>query len=212
MAIKVLSVESMPFAENSYVVWRDGTSEAIVIDPGFEPDAILQELAKRNLTLVAIVNTHGHVDHIAGNGAMKEAFPAAPIIIGTGDASMLTNADLNLSGGYGFNIISPPAEQLVNDNETITLAGIEMLVREVPGHSAGHVVFYIAGERPMLLGGDVLFSGSIGRTDFPGGSLDTLLDGIRKKLWILPPETIVYPGHGGPTTIGDEKRTNPFLK
>jgi hydroxyacylglutathione hydrolase len=205
-------IESMPFAENSYLVWREGASEAFVIDPGFEPDAILKALAKRSLALAAIINTHGHVDHIAGNRAMKSAFPAAPIIIGTGDAIMLTDAAANLSAGYGLPINSPPADQLVSDGELITVAGISMIVRDLPGHSPGHVVYVIAdGERTHVLGGDVLFRGSIGRTDFPGGSLDLLLEGIRTKLWPLPENAIVYPGHGETTTIGEEKATNPFL-
>jgi hydroxyacylglutathione hydrolase len=207
----------MPFAENSYVVWRNGASgavptEAFVIDPGFEPNLILDCLKKHNLTLAGIVNTHCHVDHIAGNTAMKDAYPAAPIIIGTGDAVMLTDARANLSGGHGIPITSPPADQLVRDNQTITVAGIPLLVREIPGHSPGHVVYILQdGLKTIVLGGDVLFDGSIGRTDFPGGSLETLLAGIRTKLWPLPDDTIVYPGHGGTTTIGQEKRFNPFL-
>jgi glyoxylase-like metal-dependent hydrolase (beta-lactamase superfamily II) len=210
--VQVHTIESMPFAENSYVVWRDGETEAFVIDPGFEPEAILDFLAERGLTLVAIVNTHGHVDHIAGNRAVKEAFPAAPIVIGDGDADMLTDPDLNLSGGYGIPITSPPKDRGVADGEEVTFAGIPMTVWEVPGHSPGHVVYYVKDTTPpMLLGGDVLFRGSVGRTDFPGGSFEQLAAGVRGKLWVLPAETVVYPGHGPVTTIGHEKRTNPYV-
>src|SRR5262245_18998571 len=139
MDLDIITIESAPFAENSYIVWQRGSSEAFVIDPGFEPDLILEALADRNLTLVAIVNTHGHVDHMAGNAEVKEACPAAPIIIGQGDAAMLTDADLNLSGPFGMPVTSPPADRTVVEGESLTVAGITMEVREISGHSPGHV-------------------------------------------------------------------------
>ncbi|QDU18260.1 MBL fold metallo-hydrolase [Urbifossiella limnaea] len=212
MPIQILTVESQPFAENSYVVWRDGGTEAFVIDPGFEPDLILEALSERQLTLAAIVCTHGHVDHIAGNAALKRDFPAAPILIGPGDAPMLTDADLNLSGPYGVPVTSPPADRLVTDGERLTVAGIELEVFDVPGHSPGHVVYVIRETSPpTVLGGDVLFRGSIGRVDFPGGSFATLKHHIERVLWPLPDGTVVYPGHGPVTTVGHEMRTNPFV-
>jgi hydroxyacylglutathione hydrolase len=212
MLLHVHVIESDPFAENSYVVWADGSTDAVVVDPGFEPDLILGVLSKRKLNLVAILNTHGHVDHIAGNRAIKQAYPDAPLLIGRNDAPMLTDAMLNLSGPFGFNITSPPADRLLDDGEKFTVAGVEWEVREIPGHSPGHVVFVAhAAEPAVVLGGDVLFSGSVGRTDFPGGSFPQLAAGIRAKLWPLPDAAKVFPGHGPPTTIGVEKRTNPFV-
>ena len=210
--LQIHAVESMPFAENSYIVWRTGRAEAFVIDPGFEPQSILDFLTQNKLVLAAIVNTHGHVDHIAGNGAMKQAYPEAPIIIGEHEADFLTDAEINMSAKYGFEVLSPPADKLVKDGETITVAGIELDVREIPGHSPGHVVYVVHEMAPKwVLGGDVLFEGSVGRTDFPGGSFATLKAGIIAKLWPLPDDTIVFPGHGQPTTTGREKRMNAYV-
>lgn len=212
MPVNIRVVESAPFGENSYVVWADGSGEAFVIDPGFEPDAIEDELKREKLKLVAIVCTHGHVDHIAGNADLKRAYPDAPILIGRGDANMLTDAQANLSAKWGFNILSPAADRLLDDGERHTVAGIDLEVREIPGHSPGHVVYVIHGVTPpLVLGGDVLFAGSVGRTDFPGGSFKVLKAGIEAKLWPLPDTTKVFPGHGPVTTIGEEKRTNPFV-
>ena len=213
MSVQIVTIESAPFAENSYVLWVDGSRTAVVIDPGFEPEVILDVLTERELTLAAILCTHGHVDHIAGNATLKQHYPSAPIIIGHGDAPMLTDPMLNLSGVFGFDIVSPPGDQTVRDGEQLTLAGLTWLVREIPGHSPGHVVYILQEVTPpWVLGGDVLFRGSIGRTDFPGGDYHALLTGIRRVLWPLPPDTVVYPGHGPTTTIGHEQRTNPFLK
>jgi hydroxyacylglutathione hydrolase len=212
MAIQILTIESQPFAENSYLVWREGSKEAFVIDPGFEPDLIREALADNDLTLSAIVCTHGHVDHIAGNTDLKHAYPSAPIVIGTRDAKFLTDPNVNMSAVYGFDVTSPPADKLVNEGDKLSVAGIELEVFDIPGHSPGHVVYVVREMTPLVvLGGDVLFRGSVGRTDFPGGSFETLKAGIKRVLWPLPLETVVYPGHGPVTTVGHEKRTNPFL-
>ena len=212
MDVQIFTIESHPFAENSYLVWKDGSTEAFVIDPGFEPDLIRDALEERGLTPVAIVLTHGHCDHIAGNAALRQAYPNLPIIIGAGDAAMLTDAMRNMGAMFGLDVVSPPADRTVSEGEVLTVAGIEMDVFDVPGHSPGHVVYVLRDTHPKLvLGGDVLFRGSVGRTDFPGGSFEQLKRNIARVLWPLPDDTVVYPGHGPTTTTGHEKRTNPFL-
>jgi hydroxyacylglutathione hydrolase len=161
--------------------------------------------------LATVFNTHGHLDHIVGNAVIRDRFPDVPIMIGRGDAPLLADPELNMSASYGYPMTSPPADRLLDADETLTLAGSRWNVREIPGHSPGHVVFICEEIDPIVVfGGDVLFSGSIGRTDFPGGNLETLLDGIDRHLYSLPDSSIVYPGHGPATTVGVEKRSNPF--
>jgi glyoxylase-like metal-dependent hydrolase (beta-lactamase superfamily II) len=211
MTVQVRSILSMPFAENTYVVWLRGRSDCLVIDPGLEPDAILDCLAEEKLTVAGILDTHGHADHIAGNQAMKRSFPDAPLIIGKGDEIMLSDAFANLSAVFGEPLTSPPADQTVSEGDVLDLAGLILEVREIPGHSPGHVIFLWRGEPCRVFGGDVLFNGSIGRFDFPGGDGKLLVNGIRHKLLTLPGDTIVYPGHGPITTVAHERATNPFV-
>lgn len=211
MALEIHTIVSLPFQENTYVVWRKERKDVLVIDPGLEPDMILSFLETQELIPAAILNTHGHADHIAGNEPVQKAFPNAPIIIGKNEARLLEDADANFSASFGLPITSPPANRLVQEGEVLEYAGISLEVFDIPGHSPGHVVYLFRDQPNLVFGGDVLFRGSIGRCDLPGGSLPTLLDGIRTKLFTLPPPTIVYPGHGPVTTVGHEQRTNPFL-
>jgi hydroxyacylglutathione hydrolase len=211
-SLEIARIESLPFGEHSYVCRRPDASDCFVVDPGFEPEAIADWLTAAGLEPQAILVTHGHSDHIAGNGYLKSRWPAAEILIGRGDAGKLTDATANLSAPFGLPLTSPPADRLLADGARLAVAGVPLLVREIPGHSAGHVVFVVEGERPgIIFGGDVLFHEGIGRTDFPDGDFDALATGIRRHLYSLPPETIVLPGHGPPTTVGHERRHNPFV-
>ena len=204
-------VESAPFAEVSYLLWLDGNSEALVVDPGFEPDAILSIVRREHLEIVAILNTHGHVDHIAGNAEMKRAFPAAPLVIGRNEASLLSDPQLNLSLAFGGGFTSPPAEVLLDEGETYQAGGFSFEILEIPGHSPGSIVYLCKQFAPAFaFGGDVLFAGSVGRTDL-GGNTKILLEGIKSKLLTLPEDTVIYPGHGSVFTIAREKKHNPFV-
>lgn len=205
-------IASMPFDENSYVAHLAGRRECVVVDPGLEPNLIIDYLDEHGLTPAAILNTHGHADHIAGNADLKERWPDCPLVIGRGDAPKLTSPAQNLSRGFGYSIVSPPADKLLDEGDEYEAAGFRFLVREIPGHSEGHIVFICRDTEPhFVFGGDVLFNGSIGRTDFPGGSFPQLRQGIHEKLFTLPDDTVVLSGHGDPTTTGDERRTNPFV-
>ena len=206
-------VVSQLFAENTYVAHLEGRTDCVVFDPGFDADQIIGHIEQRQLTLAAILNTHGHADHIAGNAALKKRYPDCPLVIGSREASKLTDPMENLSGTYGIALTSPPADRQVQGGDTVEAAGMTFEVRETPGHSSGHVVYLWKGDTPWLVfGGDMLFQGSVGRADFPDSDPHQLIHSIRHQLYTLPDDTIVMPGHGDPTTIGEEKRYNPFVR
>ncbi|MCA9258201.1 MAG: MBL fold metallo-hydrolase [Planctomycetales bacterium] len=201
------------FQENTYIVHLPERDDCVIVDPGLNPDRIVEQITQLGKQPVAIINTHGHADHIAGNAYLKQEWPDIPLVIGEGDAYKLGDPVANLSANYGFDLISPPADRTVREGDSLEVAGVCWHVRETPGHSAGHVVF-IAKEAapPLVLGGDVLFQGSIGRSDFPDGDFAALASSIKEKLYTLPDETIVLPGHGPETRVGVEKRSNPFVR
>ncbi len=209
----VARIVSAPFDENTYIIWLKGRGDCLVIDPGYQPEQILGFLDEHQIVPAAILNTHGHSDHIAGNDALKRRWPDCPLIIGLGDARKLTDAELNLSARYGRAITSPPADRTVSQGDQVSAAGFDLEVREVPGHSSGHVIFVWTQNTPSLVFvGDVIFQGSVGRTDFYDGDMDQLTEGIRAKVFDLPDDTVLLPGHGSTTTVGIEKRTNPYAE
>jgi glyoxylase-like metal-dependent hydrolase (beta-lactamase superfamily II) len=210
--LRLAVVVSAPFEENTYVAHLEGRSDCLIVDPGLEPEEILAHLESEKLAPAAILITHGHSDHIAGNAELKRRFPECPIVVSHGDAPKLTSSALNLSASFGANLVSPPGDVLVGEGDVYRAAGFDLAVAEIPGHSSGHVVFIWRDSRPIVVfGGDVLFAGSIGRTDFPDGSFEQLAGGIHAKLFTLPDDTVILPGHGPATTIGQEKRNNPFV-
>lgn len=213
MSLHTLKIVTGDLEENCYVVWGEGETQAVVFDPGWDEETILAALREHGLTVAGFLLTHCHGDHIGALAPLKKAFPAAPIYVPDAEKEWLARPTLNLSYFYGFSIVAPPGDVLVHDGDEIDVAGLHFKAIHVPGHSPGGTAFFIAPEKsaPHLYCGDILFQGSIGRTDLPGGTgEDTLVEGIREKLFPLPDETLVFPGHGEATTIGDEKTDNPF--
>jgi glyoxylase-like metal-dependent hydrolase (beta-lactamase superfamily II) len=203
--IKSLTVG--PIMANCYIVGCEKTKKAAVIDPGAEANRILLELAKSNLTVQYILNTHGHFDHVGANRKLKEA-TSAEILIHSLDAPLLNHLSVT-ARAMGMKIEnSPPPDRMLEDGDTVSFGNITLQVIHTPGHSPGGVVFYSDG---ALFAGDTLFAGSVGRTDFPGGDFYVLKDSIQKKIFALADDVIVYPGHMGKTKIGTEKKYNPFV-
>ncbi len=194
-----------------YVVNCRDTSEAVIIDPGFDKPTELEEIASyiqtNSLDLKFVVNTHGHPDHTSGNAAIKEKY-RVPIGIHKDDAYMLGETGLDTARYFGYNTVSPAADILLQDGDYVRFGDIALRVMHTPGHSFGSVV--ILGETEIFTG-DTLFAGSIGRTDFPASS-DREMQVSLRKLSQLPDYFVVYPGHGPQTTIGEEKRVNPFMR
>jgi glyoxylase-like metal-dependent hydrolase (beta-lactamase superfamily II) len=203
-----------PLQANCVILAAEQQKECVVFDCGDEPDAIEQQLQQRALEPALIVLTHGHVDHIAAADELRARYPGVPVAIHEAEAEFLSRGMLNLSMMLGTSLTLAPPERLLQDGETIEVGRIRLRAIHVPGHSPGGMAFYAAPEDggPLLIAGDIIFAGSIGRTDFPGGDHQQLLDGIRRKLYTLPDETVVYPGHGPETSIGDEKQYNQFVR
>lgn len=211
--INITQIVSTPFEENAYIAQLPTNSSCLVVDPGFEPDKIIDHLERRGLTPAAILITHGHSDHIAGNEAIKNRWPECRLVIGVDEATKLTDPKQNLSAMFGYKLISPAADVKVQDGEVFDAAGIRLKVRQISGHSVGHVVYILEDCDPKIVFvGDVIFAGSIGRTDFPDGNFDNLAKGIRTILYTMPDATVLIPGHGPSTTVGEEKRSNPFVR
>ncbi|MBL7853695.1 MAG: MBL fold metallo-hydrolase [Cyclobacteriaceae bacterium] len=209
--MEIWSFTFNPFAENTYVIW-DETREAAVVDPGcYTPEEraeLTDFIAEKKLDVKLLLNTHAHIDHVLGNAFIKKKFGVA-LWLHRLEAPVLKSAEV-FAGVYGIPAFeSSTADYEIKENESIRFGNTALEVLFVPGHSPGHVAFYNR-TTGILLAGDVLFNRSIGRTDLPGGDYDTLMKSIRKKLYVLPDATQVYPGHGPATTIGEEKLYNPF--
>ncbi|MBS1949390.1 MAG: MBL-fold metallo-hydrolase superfamily [Cytophagales bacterium] len=199
------------FAENTYVVFDD-TREAVIIDPGCYTRDEQKELASfidpNNLHVKYILNTHGHIDHVLGNDFVKDKYKA-PLLIHPIEEPVLRSVK-NYAPVYGMEGYKEALpDGYLSEKEPVQFGHTRWQVLFLPGHSIGHVGFYDKQEK-IVIAGDVLFAGSIGRTDLPGGDFDTLIQSIRQKLFSLPDETVVFPGHGPTTTLGVEKISNPY--
>jgi hydroxyacylglutathione hydrolase len=210
--VQIKSFTFNPFQENTYVLY-DESKECVIVDPGcyefHEKQALLEFISREGLQPVMLLNTHAHIDHVLGNYFVHQTYGLKPV---------MHTADLNIlravpayAPNYGFRYdTSPEPESFLEENDIVRFGNSSLKVLFTPGHSPGSISFY-SEEDHFIISGDVLFSGSIGRTDLPGGDFDTLIRSIREKLLVLPAETRVYSGHGPSTSIGAEKRHNPFL-
>lgn len=209
--IHIQSFTFNPFQENTYIVYTD-SGECMIIDPGcydkVEEDKLSDFISKKKLKPVLLVNTHCHIDHVFGNKYVSEKYGLTPIIHPIEEPML--EAVGRVAEMYGLEYTPSPEPTILVDKE-IKLGNETFKVLFVPGHSPGHIALYHS-ESGSLIVGDVLFRQSIGRSDLPGGDMDTLLNSIRTQLFVLPDNTVVYPGHMDQTTIGYEKKHNPFLK
>jgi hydroxyacylglutathione hydrolase len=200
-----------PFQENTYILY-DETKECIIIDPGcYEADEkqeLVDFIEHHRLKVVLLLNTHCHIDHVLGNSFVKDKY-AVRFLIHAND-EMVLKAVKAYAPNYGFQLYQEAMpDDFMKENDLISFGNQKLKVLFVPGHAPGHVAFYNE-ESKIVIGGDVLFLNSIGRTDLPGGNFNTLINSIHQKLFVLPDDVVVYPGHGPQTNIGFEKKTNPF--
>jgi hydroxyacylglutathione hydrolase len=196
-----------PFQVNCYLVWSQADKVGVIIDPGDEDELILSRISRHGFRPEAILLTHGHADHIAAVETIKNKYNI-PLYAGIGEEELLSSPESNISALFGFHVTCPPADRLLADSEVLSFGSLKFTVFSTPGHSPGGVC-YFAGN--YLFCGDTLFAGSIGRTDLRGGNLDQLIRSIERNILTLPDEIVCYPGHGPATTVGQERRTNPFL-
>jgi hydroxyacylglutathione hydrolase len=211
--LQIASMTFNPFQENTYVLY-DATGSCIIVDPGcYEPeeqDELKTFISQNKLRVEKVLNTHCHIDHVLGNEFVKQAYGVG-LYIHRLDEPVL-RAVSAYAPNYGFNLYQPATvDGYLEEGGEVIVGQTKFTILFVPGHAPGHVAFYSAADK-TLISGDVLFYNSIGRTDLPGGNYEILENSIRKELYILPDDTTIYPGHGPKTTIGFEKRTNPFVR
>ncbi|MCC6866064.1 MAG: MBL fold metallo-hydrolase [Ignavibacteria bacterium] len=202
-----------PFSMNCYVYWDNNTHEGVLIDPGayesFEKQNILQYISSNKIDIIFILLTHGHIDHIMGNKWAKENFNV-PVYMNKEDLPLIERA-LEQGEMFGVSFPQPPIpDKYINEGDLIKFGKTEFKLLHTPGHSPGSICFVDANNK-VIFGGDTVFQGSIGRTDLWKGDIDLLLNSINSKIMTLPDEYIIYPGHMGETTVGFEKKNNPFL-
>jgi hydroxyacylglutathione hydrolase len=199
-----------PFQENCYVVGDEDTGSAALIDPGDEAARIALTVEQTNLEIGQIILTHAHIDHIGAVAQLADEY-ACPVLIHAEAEPMLKQAPTQaMMMGLKFSKV-PNVDRHVEDEEVLEVGGLSLRSLYTPGHAPGHLAFYIESEG-VVLAGDALFAGSVGRVDLPGGSMEVLMKSIQERLLTLPDETVVHPGHGPETTIGNEKSYNPFLQ
>ena len=200
------------YQTNCYILREnEADRDCLIVDAGLQAGELIDFLREHKLNPVAVVLTHGHADHIAGVVVLRENFPDIKVYIHKLDGKMLTAAKDNLSAMAGVSFSTEPADFSLEEGTIIEQAGIKLKVLHTPGHTPGGISLYAKADGIIFVG-DTLFANSVGRTDIPGGNMTQLIKGIKEKLFALPDETVVYPGHGPQTTIAQEKAHNPFLQ
>lgn len=207
--MRITNMPSGALMVNTYLAVDEETNKGIIVDPGGYNPNLTKIIREQGIDIEYIIITHGHSDHICGVNEHRAEFPDAKVVAYKDEASMLADPDCNQSTAFG-QAYSVTADILVNDGDELPLGNVTMKFMHTPGHTTGGMCIYIA-EASVLFSGDTLFCQSIGRTDFPGGSFREIKESIRKKLFVLPDETNVFPGHMGNTSIGFEKENNPFV-
>lgn len=207
--LNISSLTVGDLAVNCWFLVNEDTKEALVFDPGDEPGRILACTEKKGWRIAHILLTHGHADHMGGAEELKRLTGAAVCALAE-EEPMLKNGKTNLSVFIQHRVITMEADEYVQDGQELTLSGIRLQVIHTPGHTPGGCCYYCE-EAGCVFAGDTLFQGSVGRSDFPGGSMSEIVRSVREKLFLLPDDTRVCPGHGEETTIAYEKKYNPFL-
>lgn len=207
--MRITNLPSGALQANTYLAVDEKTNEGFIVDPGGYNKVLTKEVRDNDVNIKYIILTHGHSDHICGVNEHKAEFPDAKIVAYNDEEAMLENPNLNQSPGFGVPY-STKADILVSDGDELKVGDVTLKFIHTPGHTEGGMCIYVK-EAKALFSGDTLFRQSIGRTDFPGGSYKEIMDSIRKKLFLLPDDTNVFPGHMGMTSIGFEKENNPFV-
>ncbi len=207
--MRITNLPSGALQANTYLAVDEKTNEGFIVDPGGYNKVLTKEVRNNDVNIKYIILTHGHSDHICGVNEHKAEFPDAKIVAYKDEEAMLENPNLNQSPGFGVPY-STKADILVSDGDELKVGDVTLKFIHTPGHTEGGMCIYVK-EAKALFSGDTLFRQSIGRTDFPGGSYKEIMDSIRKKLFLLPDDTNVFPGHMGTTSIGFEKENNPFV-
>ena len=207
--MRITNLPSGALQANTYLAVDEKTNEGFIVDPGGYNKVLTKEVRDNDVNIKYIILTHGHSDHICGVNEHKAEFPDAKIVAYKDEEAMLENPNLNQSPGFGVPY-STKADILVSDGDELKVGDVTLKFIHTPGHTEGGMCIYVK-EAKALFSGDTLFRQSIGRTDFPGGSYKEIMDSIRKKFFLLPDDTNVFPGHMGTTSIGFEKENNPFV-
>ena len=201
-----------PLECNCYIVSDEQSGEAAVIDPGGDPEMIIDACARASLQIRFIILTHAHADHVAGTPELKKRYPEAELCVGEEATELFTDSIRNLSAMLGLSLDMPRPDRLLNEGDTIQIGSERLRVLHTPGHTRGAISLVTEEEEPArVFCGDLIFRGAVGRTDLPGGDYETLRRSIEEKIFTLPEETILLPGHEAQTTVGEEKRSQRGL-